>query len=51
MSRSEDLGKLKEIRLVQKTIRYCESGNGEPVAFVYGYLFGDVRFKWNRYSE
>jgi pimeloyl-ACP methyl ester carboxylesterase len=38
MSRSENLGELREVRLPQGTLRYRERGAGEPLVFLHGLL-------------
>lgn len=43
LSRSEELGQVKEVQLDQGTIRYRERGAGQPIVFVHGVLLnGDV---------
>ena len=43
MSRSTDLGDVKEVALSQGTLRYRECGEGEPIVFVHGLLVnGDL---------
>src|SRR5438552_11559098 len=43
MSRSIELGEVKEVRLPQGTIRYRERGSGAPIVFVHGLLVnGDL---------
>ena len=38
MSRSTNLGELREVQLPQGTIRYRERGSGEPLVFLHGLL-------------
>jgi pimeloyl-ACP methyl ester carboxylesterase len=43
MSRSAELGEQREVELPQGTIRYRESGEGDPIVFVHGVLVnGDL---------
>src|SRR3989442_14778021 len=43
MSRSLELGEIKEVRLPQGTITYRERGSGEPIVFIHGLLVnGDL---------
>lgn len=38
MSKFSTLGEQKEVRLTQGVIRYRESGSGEPILFIHGFL-------------
>ncbi len=43
MSVSQELGTQKEVSLPQGTIRYRESGTGDPIVFVHGVIVnGDL---------
>src|SRR3954469_25554564 len=43
MSRTEALGEQREVELPQGTIRYRETGEGDPIVFVHGVLVnGDL---------
>jgi pimeloyl-ACP methyl ester carboxylesterase len=45
MARSSSLGSIKEVELSQGTIRYRESGTGDPVVFLHGLLVNGDRWR------